>query len=64
MRAYRKFAGLYDFALLTASTDQGLMSLQSRLDARGVSYDNGLRLTRAFLEALTRTPSDKLAGKP
>jgi hypothetical protein len=30
VRAYRKFAGLYDFALLTASTDQGLMSLQSR----------------------------------
>ena len=49
VRAYRKFAGLYDFALLTASTDQSLISLQSRIDARGVSYDNGLRLTRAFL---------------
>ncbi|MES2262324.1 MAG: serine protease [Pseudomonadota bacterium] len=54
VRAYRKFSGLYDFSLLTASTDDGLMSLQSRLDARGVSYDNGLRTSRAFLAALAR----------
>nr|WP_315214731.1 serine protease [uncultured Duganella sp.] len=74
VRAYRKFAGLYDFALLTASTDQGLMSLQSRLDARGVSYDNGMRLSRVFLESLSlapagatvpaRAPVNKSAGKP
>ncbi|KQV79719.1 trypsin [Massilia sp. Root351] len=54
VRAYRKFAGLYDFALLSASTDEGLMNLQSRMDARGVSYENGLRATQAFLEALSR----------
>ncbi len=58
VRAYRKFAGLYDFALLTATTDEGLMSLQSRIDARGVSYDNGLRASRIFLNAIAR------AGKP
>jgi S1-C subfamily serine protease len=57
VRAYRKFAGLYDFALLTASTDQGLMSLQSRLDARGVSYENGLRLSRVFLDSLSHAPA-------
>jgi hypothetical protein len=55
VRAYRKFAGLYDFSLLTASTDDGTMNLQSRLDARGVSYENGMRTARAFLEALART---------
>ncbi len=55
VRAYRKFAGLYDFSLLTASTDDGAMNLQSRLDARGVSYENGMRTARAFLEALART---------
>ncbi len=54
VRAYRKFAGLYDFALLSASTDNAMTSLQSRIDARGVSYDNGLRVTRVFLEALAR----------
>jgi hypothetical protein len=32
-----------------------MMNLQSRLDARGVSYDNGMRTARAFLEALART---------
>ena len=68
VRAYRKFSGLYDFALLTATTDQGLMSLQSRLDARGVSYDNGMRLSRVFLESLAlapKTPPKKtIAAKP
>jgi len=54
VRAYRKFAGLYDFSLLTASTDSAAMSLQSRLDAQGVSYQNGMRSARVFLEALTR----------
>ncbi|MGZ5776752.1 MAG: S1 family peptidase [Ramlibacter sp.] len=54
VRAYRKFAGLYNFTLLTASTDDAQASLQSRLDLAGVSFDNGLRATRAFLSALGR----------
>jgi S1-C subfamily serine protease len=52
VRAYRKFAGLYNFTLLTASTDDPRASLQSRLDVSGVSYENGMRVTRAFLSAL------------
>ena len=55
MRAYRKFEGLYNFTLLTASTDDPRASLQSRLDVTGVSYENGLRTTRAFLSALGRS---------
>ena len=54
VRAYRKFAGLYNFTLLTASTDDPKASLQSRLDLSGVSYENGVRTTRAFLQALGR----------
>lgn len=54
VRAYRKFPGLYDFALLTASTDESLMSLQSRLDVKGVSYENGLRISRTFLDSVYR----------
>jgi hypothetical protein len=54
VRAYRKFAGLYNFTLLTATTDDARASLQSRLDVAGVSYENGVRTTRAFLEALGR----------
>ena len=52
VRAYRKFAGLYNFTLLTASTDDPHASLQSRIDVSGVSYENGVRATRAFLQAL------------
>lgn len=57
VRAYRKFAGLYNFTLLAASTDDAHASLLSRLDLAGVSYDNGLRATRAFLSALGRAPA-------
>jgi hypothetical protein len=59
VRAYRKFAGLYNFTLLTATTDDGKASLQSRLDVAGVSYENGMRTTRAFLEALGAETSRK-----
>jgi S1-C subfamily serine protease len=55
VRAYRKFPGLYNFTVLTASTDNPQASLQSRLDVAGVSYDNGMRVTRAFLNALGRS---------
>ena len=54
VRAYRKFPELYDFILLTASTDDGKMSLQSRIDTNGVSYENGLRISRIFLEQTSR----------
>ncbi|MFL6634335.1 MAG: serine protease [Massilia sp.] len=55
VRAYRKFAGLYNFTLLAASTDDPHANLQSRLDLAGVSYENGMRATRAFLAALGRS---------
>jgi serine protease Do len=54
VKAYRKFEGLYDFSLLVGSTDDSLMNLQSRLDARGVSYENGMRASRAFLKSVAR----------
>jgi serine protease Do len=63
VRAYRKFAGLYNFTLLTASTDDARASLQSRLDVAGVSYENGMRTTRAFLETLGRN-APGAGGKP
>ncbi len=55
VRAYRKFDGLYNFTLLTASTDAAESSLQSRLDVYGVSYENGMRVTRAFLGSFGRS---------
>jgi S1-C subfamily serine protease len=55
VRAYRKFPGLYNFTLLTASTDNPQATLLSRLDVAGVSYENGMRVARAFLNALGRS---------
>lgn len=63
MRAYREFEGLYDFSLLTAATDQSLVSLQSRLDASGVSYENGLRIASIFLNELGRTATETAPRK-
>lgn len=54
VRAYRKFAGLYNFTVMTATTDDAKASLQSRIDVSGVSYENGMRTARAFLESLGR----------
>lgn len=54
VRAYRQFAGLYDVSLLVASTDSKLSNLQTRFDTWGVSFDNGLRLSRLVLDAIGR----------
>lgn len=63
VRAYREFEGLYDFALLTATTDASLSNLQSRLDANGVSYENGLRISRTFLNSIARHPNSVALSK-
>ena len=54
MRANRHLEGLYNFTLLIASTNAAESSLQSRLDVSGVSYENGMRVTRAFLGSFGR----------
>ena len=52
--AYRKFAGLYDFGLLLATTDANHKTLHSRIDIDGVSYANGLRMAKLFGDAIQR----------
>lgn len=54
IRAYREFDEMFDFALLTATTDRSLEGVQSRLDVKGVSYENGLKISRLFLESFDR----------
>jgi hypothetical protein len=49
-RAYRKFSGLYDLSVLVASLDDPLYGVQGRLDASGVSFDNGLKLVKHYIE--------------
>ena len=53
--AYHKFSGLYDFTLITASSDDSQMSLQSMINILGVSYDNGVKLVDEFLASLNRS---------
>lgn len=52
--AYHKFKDLYDFTLITASTDDSDKSLQSMINIQGVSYDNGVKLITEFLQGIDR----------
>lgn len=57
--AYHKFTGLYDFTLITASSDDADSSLQSMINIRGVAYDTGMKLINEFLQSLSRAEFDK-----
>jgi serine protease Do len=50
MSAYRKLPGLYDLSVLVATLDQATAGAQGRFDARGVSFDNAMKLARHYLE--------------
>lgn len=52
--AYHQFKGLYDFTLITASTDDSEKSLQSMINMQGVSYQNGMKLVEQFLQGIDR----------
>jgi len=56
VRALRKFEGLYDFALMAATVDDSHSGLHTRMDASGVTLENGQRITKAFLDAIGRRP--------
>ncbi len=51
MSAYRKLVGLYDMSVLVASLNRPTQGVQGRLDARGVSFANGLKLAQQYLDA-------------
>ena len=46
---YRKLPGLYDVSVLLATLNRPTQGVQGRLDAQGVSFDNGLRLVEHYL---------------
>ncbi len=62
--AYHKFKELYDFTLITASTDDSEMSLQSMINIQGVSYSNGMKLVNQFLQGIDRTAETGTAISP
>jgi len=51
-RAYRLFPGLYDFRLRLVAVDSSEHALVSVAAVSGVSFDNGMRFARRFLEAI------------
>jgi len=51
VRAHREFEGLFDMNVNAITVDRSTEGLSSSLDVRGVSFANGNRLIRAFLEA-------------
>ncbi|MBL8513482.1 MAG: trypsin-like peptidase domain-containing protein [Betaproteobacteria bacterium] len=50
--AYRKFPGLYDITVRAVQTDDARQHLESRLHVSGVSWDNGQKIAKAFVERL------------
>lgn len=56
VRALRRFAGLYSFALMAATVDDSRRGLQTRVDVSGVSLENGKRIVQSFLAAIQRQP--------
>ena len=51
LRAYKKLPELYDVAVLVATLDQTQAGVQGRFDAQGLSFANGQKLAKHYLEA-------------
>ncbi|MGA0570308.1 S1 family peptidase [Variovorax sp. VNK109] len=51
MNAYRKLPGLYDVSVLVATLNEPRKGVQGRLDAQGVSFDNGLKIVEHYLSS-------------
>jgi serine protease Do len=57
MTAYRRFPGLYDVSVLVATLNKSKQGVQGRMDAEGVSFDNGLKLVEHYLDAFRWEPA-------
>ncbi|MFG6489853.1 serine protease [Roseateles sp. BYS78W] len=59
LRAYRKLEGLHDLSILVTTVDDATQGALGRFDARGVSFDNALKLAAHYLEGFAWTNSSK-----
>ena len=57
LRAYRKLDGLHDLSVLVTTVDAATEGALGRFDARGVSFDNALKLASHYLEGFAWTPA-------
>ena len=54
-RGYRSFDGLYDFHVRAVTVDSSSSALLSTLTLSGVSFENGVRFARRYVEAISWT---------
>jgi len=59
LRAYRKLEGLHDLSVLVTTVDSSTEGALGRFDARGVSFDNALKLAAHYLGGFAWTNSSK-----
>ncbi|MDC8771636.1 S1 family peptidase [Roseateles albus] len=59
LRAYRKLAGLHDLSVLVTTVDGATEGALGRFDARGVSFDNALKLSAHYLEGFAWISKNK-----
>lgn len=50
LNAYKKLPGLYDMGVLVATLDDDTSGAQGRFDAKGVSFDNAMKLADYYLK--------------
>ena len=48
---YRKLRGLYDMSVVVTSLNRPTQGVRGRMDAYGVSFDNGLKLATSYIDA-------------
>lgn len=57
LSAYKKLPGLYDLSVLVATLNDDKAGVQGRFDARGVGFDNALKLADFYLKGYGWTPA-------
>jgi serine protease Do len=56
LNAYKKLPGLYDMGVMVATLNDDRAGVQGRFDARGVSFDNALKLADFYIKGYGWTP--------
>ena len=59
LSAYKKLPGLYDMSVLVATLNADTVGAQGRFDARGVGFDNALKLADFYIKGYGWTPAPK-----
>jgi serine protease Do len=59
LNAYKKLPGLYDMGVMVATLNDDQAGVQGRFDARGVSFDNALKLADFYIKGYGWHPAPK-----